>query len=969
MAQLDEYVEYLAKDIGARPAGTEEEQQAALYITEQLQKDTNFTTAIEDFTSSSNVEGLRGLFSIVAVVAALIAMVFPVTAAPMFVIAGLAAAAYTLEAFDKPILSRAFARGASQNVVAKYQPNPEDIGNKRTRKVVLLARYDSGKVKPAIVEKAESFKLPLGLICVGAMIALAVLVLLHAVFRAGGVGAIVFNVITILVMIVAVLPGVKAILYRIAPYNEGANDNAAGVGAVMEVARRIASGSVSEADLLEGADGVVVHGEEAALASGLVPEGARLVYEASQISPNIEDASPEARLAAAKAAIAALTGKSVTRYESNDIAGNLVGARVENGPIANVEVPTLAETPAKTNVEQGGESASPVSVQVAAELPEAPSSAVDVADDSDLPSWFVAAQSKVKRPANDVNTVQRSHFASALEAAERDAQERGAAEREERERAEKERAEREAREAVEAYATRAAAMEPAEEPVVSEESTAAESFAFEFEAPEQEAADARQVAFADDEPVAEAPAANERYEYDPQQIAAEASAFAASVLAETNLSGDQARATENTHRGFGSLFQASDESTSASQGGEAGTSSTKSILSQLPSIHGNMPENNNPSRSGMMRKLRTDIPSLSGVIPINDGQDHYASISTVGSYGETAPADAEFADEEPANAAPYADAYYDEPEDDYYAADEASYVEDEEPSDIATTQEPEYVEMPKSRISRFFDRFRSKKAHDEMEETPQEWLEVDEDFDARTVGRDRGGWESFRSDEYDDYADDYFDDGQGSDAQQGNRWQGGGFSRVRLGRVDMRSGDGSDVAAEEVEIEPAPMVADDPSTEIERIYHFRNPAFNTEVWFVAIGSEIESHDGSRAFLDAHRDELRGALVVEVEALGNGTLSLAMSEGTFMPVKTSSRAKRRLRQVTGATGMSLDDVSIVGTDSISSTFIKNGVQSMHIFGAENDRPAMQGSRDDVLENVDFELLEKNVDYLMELVKSY
>ena len=37
-----EHVEYLSKEIGARPAGTEEEQNAALYIADQLQKEANF---------------------------------------------------------------------------------------------------------------------------------------------------------------------------------------------------------------------------------------------------------------------------------------------------------------------------------------------------------------------------------------------------------------------------------------------------------------------------------------------------------------------------------------------------------------------------------------------------------------------------------------------------------------------------------------------------------------------------------------------------------------------------------------------------------------------------------------------------------------------------------------------------------------------------------------------------------------
>ena len=149
MAQLMEYAEYLSKEIGPRPAGTEEEQQAALYVTERFQKDSGFSAQIEEFTSSSNVEGLSGLPGLVIIVVAILGMIFPVLSIPAFILAAASAALYALEAFGHPIVSRALARGASQNVVAKYQPNTEPKSKRsRARKIVLVARYDSEKVTP-----------------------------------------------------------------------------------------------------------------------------------------------------------------------------------------------------------------------------------------------------------------------------------------------------------------------------------------------------------------------------------------------------------------------------------------------------------------------------------------------------------------------------------------------------------------------------------------------------------------------------------------------------------------------------------------------------------------------------------------------------------------------------------------------------------------------------------------------------
>ena len=60
---------------------------------------------------------------------------------------------------------------------------------------------------------------------------------------------------------------------------------------------------------------------------------------------------------------------------------------------------------------------------------------------------------------------------------------------------------------------------------------------------------------------------------------------------------------------------------------------------------------------------------------------------------------------------------------------------------------PGYVEMPKSRAQRLLSKLHFGKKKRQEESTPQEWLDVDESFDARSVGAARGGWESFRNDE------------------------------------------------------------------------------------------------------------------------------------------------------------------------------------------------------------------------------
>ena len=122
MADVMEHVAYLSQEIGPRPAGTEEEQQAALYITEHMQKEAGLSAVIEDFTGVSNNELPRAICSAVTLVFTILALLLPVVALPAAIVAILSAAIYVAEAFDKPILSRLLSRGVSQNVVAKYEP-------------------------------------------------------------------------------------------------------------------------------------------------------------------------------------------------------------------------------------------------------------------------------------------------------------------------------------------------------------------------------------------------------------------------------------------------------------------------------------------------------------------------------------------------------------------------------------------------------------------------------------------------------------------------------------------------------------------------------------------------------------------------------------------------------------------------------------------------------------------------------
>ena len=86
------HVAYLSQEIGPRPAGTEEEQRAALYISEQFSAEAGLTTAMEDFQCNPDSSLPRTLCSGVAVLVTLVATIVGALAVPAIVVSLICAA-------------------------------------------------------------------------------------------------------------------------------------------------------------------------------------------------------------------------------------------------------------------------------------------------------------------------------------------------------------------------------------------------------------------------------------------------------------------------------------------------------------------------------------------------------------------------------------------------------------------------------------------------------------------------------------------------------------------------------------------------------------------------------------------------------------------------------------------------------------------------------------------------------------
>lgn len=136
---------------------------------------------------------------------------------------------------------------------------------------------------------------------------------------------------------------------------------------------------------------------------------------------------------------------------------------------------------------------------------------------------------------------------------------------------------------------------------------------------------------------------------------------------------------------------------------------------------------------------------------------------------------------------------------------------------------------------------------------------------------------------------------------------------------------------------------------------------------MALGSELAGNAGMKAFLAEHSTDLRGSIIINLNALGTGTLSFIEKEGKFKQVAASSRMKRYVKKASQASGVPAESTQIRWSESASSVALKHGFQAMSVVGMEGGKPALFAQGDDVLENIDEETITRNADFVMELLK--
>lgn len=1082
-----DHVAYLSQEIGPRPAGTEEEQQSALYIADRLQKDAHLSVNIEDFNCNPDPVLPKLICYGITLVATLLALLFSVLAIPAVILTIASAAVMVLEAFDKPILSRFFMKGMSQNIVAKYEPTqPAESASARRRKVIVVANYDSGKVRRDLDGPLLGLQRPLQAASLGAMVALPPVLLIRS-FVTGLPGAF-FTVVAIALVLAVLIPAVFAVLEKVAAYNEAANSNAAGVAVLLEVARRLGSGEASgNADAFEG----VMHDEETARAAGVVPEGASISYEyddepirpaKAEEAPEPTDADlPLGTLAEAAAKATALNQAAeeaereaaaraqfaATRAAAEE-AERLAeeAAREEAAARAAAAAATVPEWYRKATQKAHAKADRPADLipEAAsyrsrfADLPTAGSEEPVIDDffEGDIPGEVAPEPVIEEAVAEDVVTGEVMVEASAEPAVVEElpvAEEEPVASEEPVvvEPVEEAAAEVEP-EAVEPEAAEhdilaeLAAAEPEDlkgyasvDPSVEElfvEPTHTEELAVEEPVETEEvvdsAADFEPIQIDEEPAVEDEPMIEEAPEEQPQDEVDSATAAAATTrlpqmmyykppedrsdLMRNRAQKDRvvvgATVEEAADLAAASKVDNADEAYARQQSLTQATVAMppvaeapvkdiqpepRVVTPNIPAVE--LPEVTLPpitvpkpisfdelrqraplataaessAQDAAKDLLATSLPAIEAADTFDDDMfatDEFVTpqntnVSVTGSFAAvSAIGSTPVGDELVADVAP----------EDMYVDDADDAVFEEEFTETGAFAGPGYVEMPQSRLGKFFSKFRRKKDK-QNEESAADWLGVDDDFDARAVGKARGGWESFR-DSDDDWEGGAFSSlkarvSRGGVAEDAEEERPERPSRNRASQYAVSSSAMQDVAAMAAALSGS-SEEDEPKREeldeIKQIYSFAAGDINTEVWFVALGSELANNSGIKAFLAAHESEMRGAVIVNLESLGAGELCYLEREGYLKQMTCSARMKRFIRKAIQSSSINVRPAQVDWRESAASYALKHRMQAMTIAGMDGDKPAGYGDADDVIENIDDKMLDQSADLVIEILKN-
>ena len=985
MSDLTKYVAQLTDELGARPANTEEEYVAASEI-ENIMKQRGLETVIQEFPVPVFSGFATNVLYACMVLLALLSHIHWIVGLICLLLSIVCLALYGLEFTGKGLISRLSFNGTSQNVIGRH-PGTAAAPGRRPKPVIIIANYDSPKVDLLRNPKLASLSPYLHIVNLACMIAIPVLLLLKSLSFMVNLT----NVFWVLALIAAVpllIHAVCGLLQHFSlGYVQGANDNASGVAAMLGVLERVRpQGGYALSDASYDGDYEDEYADEYAdeyLDGAYADEYADDTYESDE-------------------AYGAEAHEEYTDERGGDQhdAGRLIDRRPANRRSADehhdVSVSDKGAAQmtkrAKKAVRRGAGVA-----RAAGIIPEnvklvyldqdsdfAPAEQLDNADSTDKKQGFASGSQGQDKMGLD------KAEAELLEQEQEQEQEQGYNPRKEQERRQ-------------AAAQQQKSSKPAE--------TLRSRFA-DLPIDYKREKTQNKVIAASTAGAATAAGASSAVSAAAGTTANTASSTAASAAATAERPGLTAETKAKTETKTEAAINTSSKMNSEPE--EAFEPVLKEVLSEgLQQEELQLPEYDAKSAVDAARKSGRikDEPLPELILSEPKAQD---TISLVGIKDTKQQLDDSYQDLVYQDESGYQDGLaQQEPMDDWgqssyrpnrkaklldlpdpsvsavdpYSVADLQPVGDFNPDDfpadefetgtfVAQPAEQDQglspqdyeIDMPKENAFRRFgdkigslfsrsdkssraqasrSRAGSRSRRAQEEESLSDWLGVDEGFDAKKDGRKIGSWDNF--------------------SDEDRSWRGGGtYIPAADEAVDTGQENWDEQGIFDEDAEPMELV--DRREVREAIMAMDDSDLTShEIWFVATGASSHDHAGVKAFLQEYKNELRGAFVIHLRAVGSGKLTLITKEGAYARRNADRRLVNLMRRVGKDLARPLDTAELSWTDTEASTFLRAGFRGLSLMGLTKGVPALSSWTGDTADKLDEEQIASAVDIITETIR--
>lgn len=175
--------------------------------------------------------------------------------------------------------------------------------------------------------------------------------------------------------------------------------------------------------------------------------------------------------------------------------------------------------------------------------------------------------------------------------------------------------------------------------------------------------------------------------------------------------------------------------------------------------------------------------------------------------------------------------------------------------------------------------------------------------------------------------------------------------------------------AEQKELDAKVKDARDHTDEVDAVLSMGNDELRChDIWFVAAGASELGAAGMHAFLRDHKRDIRGCFLINLDAVGAGSLSILSREGLDDTRACDRRISRLCKRVAENLHIELDEAPYDYAQTDATEAMRSSVRSLTLMGLDaNGLPAFRGTNEDVPENIDDKQVKQVAQLVSEVIR--